>query len=297
MTDESRLQQPECAIGERMLPSLDDRFVEGRRTKPRILVLEVRDRKNVDGSVIARIMVEREEQFERSDDGSIWNARIRLSYRLLETEVFACSGQGEFEGCYSGLDNRLSLTTTSSVWEHGFVTLDLPRLKGQRIGTYLMNEIVCWVQRWPGADVNSIQLLAGQAQGSNTARRNRFYERFGFVFDYENEEHRAGESRPIKVSDLRQVDGWKANVSERKVMDCLNGALEAASAANRESKDLLQTVSELSRERLAAEAHPLWWTTKAICRQRGRWLLAALTLAIAFVPVVHFMKQMVSSWR
>ncbi|OBR49626.1 GNAT family N-acetyltransferase [Paraburkholderia tropica] len=280
-----------------MLPSVDDRFVEGRRTKPRILVLEVRDRKKVDGGVIARIMIEREEQFERADDGSILRAQIRLSYRLLETEVFPCSGQGEFEGCYSALDNRVSLTTSSSVWEHGFVTLDLPRLKGQRIGTYLMNEIVCWVQRWPNADVNSIQLLAGQAQGSNTARRNRFYERFGFVFDYDDEEQRAGDSRPMKVSDLQQVDGWKANVSEQNVIACLNGALEAASAANRETKGLVRTVNELGRERRAAEAHPLWWATKVICLQRRGWLLAALTVALAFMPVVHLLQQTIWAWR
>jgi hypothetical protein len=51
------------------------------------------------------------------------------------------SGQGEFRGCYSAVHNRVSVTA-SGVWEHGFVTLDLPGLEGQRIGTYLMNEIV-----------------------------------------------------------------------------------------------------------------------------------------------------------
>ena len=280
-----------------MLPSLDDRFVEGRRSKPRIVVLEVRDTKRVDGRVIAPIMVERDEQIEWADDGSIWKARISLSYRLLGTEVFACSGQGEFEGCYSGRDNRVSLTTGSSVWEHGFVTLDLPRLNGQRIGSYLMNEIVCWAQRWSEADVNTIQLLAGQAHGSNTARRNRFYERFGFEFDYEDSGHRAGESRPIKVSDLRQVDSWKVNISERNVMDCLNGALEEALAANSESEGLRRTVNELVGERLMFEAHPLWWATKLTCRRRAGWLLGALIVGLACLPVVHFMHQTVSSWR
>ncbi|KWO63780.1 hypothetical protein [Burkholderia territorii] len=280
-----------------MLPSVDDPVVEGRRMKPRILILEVRDTRKPGGKVIARIMVEREEKFERADDGSINKAWIRLSYRLLETEVFACSGQGEFEGCYSGQDNRVSITTGSSVWEHGFVTLDLPRLNGQRIGSYLMNEIVCWAQRWSEADVNSIQLLAGQARGSNTARRNRFHERFGFVFDYEDNEHRAGESRPMKVSALRQVDSWKENISEQNVVDCLNGALEAASAANRESEGLRRTVNELVGERSIFEAHPLWWATKVICRRRAGWLVGALIVGLACLPVVHFMHQTVSFWR
>lgn len=274
-----------------MLPSFDERIDEGRRIKPRILILEVRDSRKVDGKVIARIMVEREENVERDDDGSIWKARIRLSYRLLEAEVFASNGQGEFEGCYSGLDNRISLATGSSVWEHGFVTLDLPRLKGQRIGSYLMNEIVCWAQRWPEADVNSIQLLAGQALGRNTSRRNRFYERFGFVFDYEDNGQREGESRPMKVSELRRVESWKENISEWNVVDCMNRALEAASAANSELVRLRRAVKDMVEERRMIEARPLWWATKLTCRRRAGWFFAALIVALAFLPVVHIVRQ------
>ncbi|WP_186075124.1 hypothetical protein [Burkholderia gladioli] len=274
-----------------MLPSFDERIDEGRRIKPRILILEVRDSRKVDGKVIARIMIEREENVERDDDGSIWRARIRLSYRLLEAEVFASNGQGEFEGCYSGPDNRISLATGSSVWEHGFVTLDLPRLNGQRIGSYLMNEIVCWAQRWPDADVNSIQLLAGQALGMNTSRRNRFYERFGFVFDYEDNQQREGESRPMKVRELRRVESWKENICERNVVDCMNGALEAASASNSESARLRRAVKDMMEERRMIEARPLWWATKLTCRRRAGWFFATLIVALAFLPVVHIVRQ------
>lgn len=54
----------------------------------------------------------------------------------------------------------------------GAVFLDLPGLDGQRIGTYLMNEIVQWVQQSPETTVNSIELLVGQAHGDNKAWRN-----------------------------------------------------------------------------------------------------------------------------
>jgi hypothetical protein len=101
------------------------------------------------------------------------------------------------------------------------VTLDLPGLEGQRIGTYRMNEIVCWARQWPDADVNNIELLEGQAYGKNTARRNRCYEKFGFTFDYTDPEHWAGMSRAVKVRDLNAVENWKDTIAERRVFDFL----------------------------------------------------------------------------
>ena len=74
-------------------------------------------------------------------------------------------GKGRFDGSYSRNFNSVSLTSTSM--SKGAVFLDLPGLDGQRIGTYLMNEIVQWVQQWPETTVNSIELLAGQAHGDN----------------------------------------------------------------------------------------------------------------------------------
>src|SRR5690606_42007148 len=59
--------------------------------------------------------------------------------------------------------NTVTLTSTIA-WSEGGVFLDLPGLAGQRIGTYLMNEIVRWVQQWPSATVASIKLDAGQAR-------------------------------------------------------------------------------------------------------------------------------------
>ncbi|MEM5389782.1 hypothetical protein VSR68_40575 [Paraburkholderia phymatum] len=171
--------------------------MKDRERSRAVLVLEIRDRNKTDRGVIARLLVERETRYERYADGQLDMAHIELSYCMIGVPVGPASGQGAFRGCYSAVQNRVS-ATASDVWGHGFVTIDLPGLEGQRIGTYLMNEIVCWIRQWPDAYLNSIELLAGQAYGKNTARRNRFYEQFGFAFDYADPAHRAGMSRAIK---------------------------------------------------------------------------------------------------
>ena len=116
----------------------------------------------------------------------------------------------------------------------GAVFLDLPGLDGQRIGTYLMNEIVQCVQQWPEATVNGIELLAGQAHGDNKARRNWFYEQFGLVFDYTDPEHREGRSRPMLAGALVKVETWKQNITEHRMLDYLAAVLYAEERATSE---------------------------------------------------------------
>ncbi|MBN0147646.1 hypothetical protein JTL51_32530, partial [Pseudomonas aeruginosa] len=124
---------------------------------------------------------------------------------------------------YSRHFNSVSLTSPSM--SKGAVFLDLPGLDGQRIGTYLMNEIVQWVQQWPEANVNGIELLAGQAHGDNKARRNWFYEQFGLVFDYTDPEHREGRSRPMLAGALVKVETWRQNITEHRMLDYLAAVL------------------------------------------------------------------------
>jgi GNAT superfamily N-acetyltransferase len=265
-----------------MLPSLE--LDEGPRKKPRVLVLEVRDRDEPAGEVIAQLLVERQEEYEHDSDGSIWKARIELAYRLIGAAVYPANGQGEFRGSYSATDNRVCLTM-HGVWGHGFVTLDLPGLEGQRIGSYLMNEIVCWVLQWPHADVNNIELLAGQAHGKNADRRNRFYERFGFVFDYGDPRHRAGMSRSMKVRDLKPVGSWKENIIEHRMFDFLADLIHSERDARAESKMLSRSVQELCADQRRAEAHPIWWAAKEVYYQHANWVIAGVLLASGAVFV------------
>jgi hypothetical protein len=215
-------------------------------------------------------------------------AHIELSYRMIGVPVGPASGQGEFRGCYSAVHNRVSVTA-SHVWGHGIVTLDLPGLEGQRIGTYLMNEIVCWARQWPDADVNNIELLEGQAYGKNTARRNRFYEKFGFTFDYTDPEHRAGMSRAVKVRDLNAVESWKDTIAERRVFDFLMDRADSERIAQADTAQLSRSVHDLIAERKRAERHPIWWAVREVYSRHTNWILAAATIAsgAAFLHFSH----------
>ena len=111
------------------------------------------------------------------------------------------------------------VSLTSPAMGSGAVFLDLPGLEGQRIGTYLFNEIVTWAQQWPDATVQGVRLEAGQSHGENKARRNWFYEQFGLVFDYSDPEHKSGRSQPMLVKNLIPVDAWKQNIRERRMQE------------------------------------------------------------------------------
>ena len=55
--------------------------------RPRILVLQVRDKRRPDGPVVAQVVVERQETFSNYSDGQLKRARIELSFRQIGVEV------------------------------------------------------------------------------------------------------------------------------------------------------------------------------------------------------------------
>ncbi|MDR5804946.1 hypothetical protein [Caballeronia sp. LZ001] len=269
-----------------MLPSLEDRT--GTSRKPRILVLEVRAREKPDGPVIVRLLVERLEQYERYPDGTLRQADLEIAYRALDRQVHTANGRGEFRASFSTFDARASVTR-HGVWEHGFVTLDLPGLEGNRIGSYLMDEIVAWLGQWPDADVNDIELLKAQGSGTNRARRNRFYERYGFVFDYDDPEQRSGRSQPLKVRDLHAVESWKKNIRERQLPEYISELMQSENQARAEIRRLSRALREELDLRRNAETHPILRVTKLICLRLFHgglgWVLGAL---IAFIALAAY---------
>lgn len=84
-----------------------------------------------------------------------------------------------------------------------------------------MNELVLWARHWPKAKIHPIELLEGQAYPENKDRRNRFYENFGFEFDYTDPEHEAGRSRPMLAEALTPVNSWKENIRRHDLLDFL----------------------------------------------------------------------------
>lgn len=260
------------------LPSFANGWREGQSVKPRILVLEIKDKDRPDDKALGWVLVEREETYRRDPrDGTIYEASIRLSYQRITAKFsHRDGGKGRFDGSYSRNFNAVSLTSTSM--SKGAVFLDLPGLDGQRIGTYLMNEIVQWVQQWPEATVNSIELLAGQAHGDNKARRNWFYEQFGLVFDYTDPEHREGRSRPMLAGALVKVETWKQNITEHRMLDYLAAVLYAEERATSELQARDRACAQLIAEQRRAEARPVRWALRRLYIHYASTVLAGLVL-------------------
>ena len=260
------------------LPSFDSSWHEGQSVKPRILVLEVRDKDRPEAKALGWVLVEREETYRRDPrDGTIYDASIRLSYQRITAKFsHRGGGKGRFDGSYSRGFDSVSLTSPSM--SKGAVFLDLPGLDGQRIGTYLMNEIVQWVQQWPEATVNSIELLAGQAHGDNKARRNWFYEQFGLIFDYSDLEHREGRSRLMPAGALVKVETWKQNICEHRMLDYLAATLYAEERATSELQARDRACAELIAEQKRVEARPLRWALRRLYAHYASTVLAGLVL-------------------
>ncbi|HED3124456.1 TPA: hypothetical protein R4046_004803 [Escherichia coli] len=260
------------------LPSFDNGWREGQSVKPRILVLEIKDKDRPDDKALGWVLVEREETYRRDPrDGTIYEASIRLSYQRITAKFsHRDGGKGRFDGSYSRNFNSVSLTSTSM--SKGAVFLDLPGLDGQRIGTYLMNEIVQWVQQWPETTVNSIELLAGQAHGDNKSRRNWFYEQFGLVFDYTDPEHREGRSRPMLAGALVKVETWKQNITEHRMLDYLAAVLYAEERATSELQARDRACAQLIAEQRRAEARPVRWALRRLYIHYASTVLAGLVL-------------------
>ena len=257
---------------ERMaIPSFDNDWRDNKRINPRIYLLEVLDRSHPDAEPIAWLLVERQETYMIDEcDQTIDKASIRLSYEcILPKHAFSFqrSGRGNFMGSYSRRFGQSFVSLTSASASTGAVFLGLHGLEGQRIGTYLMNEIVMWVQQWPDATVMSVELLGGQAYDENKARRNRFYEQFGLVFDYRDLEHREGLSRPMLASELTPVETWKANIFERNLQEYIAELLYAKNHACQELHQRNYAIKNILHERRRAEEKPLKWAFHLLWRR------------------------------
>ena len=281
MTDQFKIAQP----------SFEESWESGRRVNPRIQVLEVKSREHPDGEPVAWVLIERQESYRYDpEDGSVIEASIRFFYERIHLQyAHRSKDKGDFGGCYSKHSNSVSLTSPST-GTTGFVILDLQGLEGHRIGTYLMNEIVSWAQRWPTAIVNSVSLLVGQSGGDNKNRRNNFYENFGLTFDYSDPEHKEGRSLPVLVSKLKQRETWKQNIAEIRMLDFLGKVLRDEQRATSELLFRDRAIQDLNKERKEAVAKPIRWALRTTWLwQRERVvgsIFAAALLTVAWFKYV-----------
>lgn len=215
-----------------------------------VLIVRPRDSKNEE--VLAELLVERHEEDPFGGRGGSQDRKLTLTYVV----VGGCRlgphvSKGRFHASYdSGLK---TVSLTSHTLYNGAVDLTLPGLEGNGIGTYLMNVIVSWAKQFPtDTTVNTITLLSVQAVGDNKERRNKFYEQFGIVFDYDDPTTRAaGKSRDMLTGALVPAEKWRSNIVERDVVkflrecNCARGTAEQrARLADAEVERLRRVLTE-----------------------------------------------------
>lgn len=154
--------------------------------------------------------------------------------------------------------------SSPSTSQSGAVFLDLPNLMGNRIGTYLMNEIVLWVKHWPDAKVRSISLLDLQAQPDNKERRNRFYEQFGLNFKYTDKDHKEGTSMEILAKELKTTEKWKENITERELPDFLSQMINKIEKLSKELERITTELNQFKSENEKAKKYPVLWAIKQL---------------------------------
>lgn len=245
-----------------------------RRTSPSV-VLEVRHVAHLDQQPIAWLLVEEEPIYKhcKGEPDKLEEAMFRLHFRRIQAgrtdrEV----GQFEFTASYVPLLRRISLTGAGAM--AGAITIaDIgAELKGQHIGTYLMNRMVRWAKQWPGAAVNPITLLASDGRGPNRLRRNRFYEQFGIAFEYEDIEQCGGKSRPMLAAELREVDPkstWGVNITEVPTRDFAGTLLGQKERAEAEHRNLSKAHDEISTDWLYSLQHPFKAMLRTFARRLG----------------------------
>ena len=253
-------------------------------------MLEVR-RPGGDPSAAQRvdwILVDRQEELD-IEQGEVQRARLCIYYWDLDgSTINGDVPSGEFSASYDKIHNLVSLTA-SCLSTGGYVRIDPPSLRGAHLGTYLMNQVVLWAKQWPDAQLREISLAPGDGSDrENRARRNRFYEQFGIVFDYRDTDHKVGESRPMIARELRSVTSWANSIIEHSIVDFLRESVAASKTAGAELRMLKRDAKDL-RHRLTFA-----------CRRPIRWMLARLLLdnparslfyvCLAAVIVVGFLR-------
>lgn len=226
--------------------------------KLHIYVLQVCDRDRPDDQPIAWLLVERQEKYVYDEsDHTIDTATICLNYQQLQAKNAGVTMKGgNFVGSFARSGNAVSLTS-SQPHSHGGVFMDPPELRGQRIGTHFLNEIVIWAQQWPDATVRPIELVDGQADDGNKTRRNHFYEQFGLEFDYHDHEHRQGLSKPMPAGQLTPVDKWKLNLEVIDVREYLADLLYANEQLETQMSQRNRAIKYWTDEVKNADARPL----------------------------------------
>lgn len=220
-------------------------------------ILEIKDKHDPSGPTIHWVMVERIEKFN-THEGVVQHASLTLKYRVLGERVPHQTG-AFFSGYRRNYDGSEIVSLSSTSINDGGIFLDPESLRSQRLGTYLMNEIVRWVRQWPEASVNPIKLLDSDTEKTH---RNRFYERFGLVFRYHANKNMPTQSEPMLAADLKQVDSWKKNIREHDWLEAIDNLIVTHNSLNLEFNLAQKTIKELVQENRKMTDKPIRWALR-----------------------------------
>ncbi len=104
----------------------------------------------------------------------------------------------------------------------GYITVEDP-WKGLLIGTYVMNRAVKWaIDGYPSYRPTGIELYRYQAQVDNKERRNQFYNQFGFLFIWKDNDRCEGVLEPtLRVNQLHTSNKWQEKIEETSITEGL----------------------------------------------------------------------------
>lgn len=251
-------------------------------------VLIVRPRTDPGGEPVAKLLIEHKEKLVTGGDGVIHEARLSVGYRLIgETPYGHRKQKHDFPACYvrrCGENGRICLTGSDPFG--GAVELEPNSLQGNRIGSFLMNQVVIWATRWPDADINPITLVAHQGKGENRLRRNRFYEQFGITFDYADNTHATGVGRPMRAGSLTPWATLPENLTVITLEDFLDGQESALSGTLLDLKAVKRRNRDLGAELIRAFDHPIWFASKVLWGTHGTWIVS-LVILLALILIFY----------
>ncbi|CUJ49287.1 hypothetical protein [Achromobacter kerstersii] len=258
---------------------------DGAKSLPPIYVLEVRDKHKPRSAPIRWILVERTETRSEGHDGKLIRARIRMAFQPLRVDgsLYLEDG-GFFAGSYSpGFGGRPSeLSITAEDIHGGNVMIKESALRGNRIGTHLMNEIVEWAMQWPDASVVPIKLAAIDARADNRERRNKFYANFGIAFPSSAGPLIEGRSLPMLAAQLTPHRTWEENIIVKDVPSYIDELRKQVWSLNLENSRNASNIESLNKTINTANDAPLRWAFGRLgTRAAGlvQWLLGIGVLA------------------
>lgn len=257
----------------------DDEWCASGRPRPRLRVLEVRSRADDKGEPVAWLLVER---IERKDfyEGQVWKASLTLAYRLFAV----CDGwqvdsrTHTFAASYSALHDIVNLTS-SHVESEGAIFLDPLQIRGHRIGTYLLDQLVAWAKEQSEAARVAQFRLPVDTDDESQARRKRFYARFNIHFDDTD----PGTSRPMRVGALQNASYWQENITELSLLEYLEATRRTSFENHRALIETRRAAREVGAELRSIYQRPVRWVASLLVRRYGAHLLGATLVALVLL--------------